>query len=99
MQKTKFDTEVKKINDKIASNISEVLLYNNRPRQVKNGIDDLERYTSYLRGKNYFDGTQNTLVFQVKSNYFRRFSGNVAIYGIWESKSLSDQRLGIAKDS
>ena len=67
-QKKKFDTEVKKVNDKIASNSSEVLLYNNRLKQVKNRIGDLERYASYLRGKNYFDGddgTQNTLVFQV----------------------------------
>ena len=30
VQKTKFDTEVKKINDKITSNNSEVLTYNNR---------------------------------------------------------------------
>ena len=30
IQKTKFDTEVKEINDKIASNGSEVLTYNNR---------------------------------------------------------------------
>ena len=51
---------------------------------------------------NYFDGddgTQNALVFQVKSKYFRRFSGNIAIYDIWESMGLSDQRLGMAKDS
>ena len=30
-------------------------------------MDDLERYASYFRGKNYFvgnDGAQNTLVFQ-----------------------------------
>ena len=33
IQKTKFDTEVKKTNDKIASNSSEVLTYNNRLNQ------------------------------------------------------------------
>ena len=65
--KVKFDTEVKKNNDKIASNISEALLYNNRLKQVKTRIDNLMRYAFYLRGKNYFDGdhgTQNALVFQ-----------------------------------
>ena len=63
IQKAKFDTEVKKINDKIAANSSEVLTYNNRLNQSKDRIDDLERYASYFRGKNYFDGAQNTLVF------------------------------------
>ena len=33
IQKTKFDTEVKNSNDKIASNSSEVLTYNNRLNQ------------------------------------------------------------------
>ena len=41
IQKTKFDNEVKKNNDKIASNSSEVLTYNNN--QSKDSIDDLER--------------------------------------------------------
>ena len=79
-----------------------MLLYNNTLKQVKNRIDDLERYACYLRGKNYFDrddGTQNALVFQVKRKYFIRFSDFVAIYDIWESKGLSDQRLGIARVS
>ena len=102
IQKTKFDTEVKKINDKIASNISEVLTYNNRLSQAKDRIDELERIASYFRGKNNFDGnggTQNALVFQVKSKYFVRFNNLVAIYDIWESNGLSDQRLSIAKGS
>ena len=57
---------------------------------------------SYLRGKNYFDGdgrTQNVLVFQVISKYFLRFNDSVTIYDIWESKDLSDKRLGIGKGS
>ena len=48
IQKTKFDTEVKKINDKIASNSFEVLTYNSRLNQSKYRIDDLERYASYF---------------------------------------------------
>ena len=73
IQKTKFDTEVKKTNDKIVSNSSEVLTYNNRLNQSKDRIDDLERYASYFRGKNYFDGndgTQSTLVFQTMQKHF-----------------------------
>ena len=73
IQKTKFDTEVKKINIKIASNSSGILTYNNRVNQSKDRIDDLERYASYFRGKNYFDGNdgaQNTLVFQTMQKHF-----------------------------
>ena len=73
IQKTKFDTEVKKINIKIASNSSGILTYNNRVNQSKDRIDDLERYAPYFRGKNYFDGNdgaQNTLVFQTMQKHF-----------------------------
>ena len=64
---------LKKINDKVASNSSEVLTYNNRLNQSKDRIDDLESYASYFRGKNYFDGNdgaQNTLVFQTIQKHF-----------------------------
>ena len=39
-QKTNFDTEVKKINDKIASNSSEVITSNNRLNQSKDSISN-----------------------------------------------------------
>ena len=79
VQKTKFDTEVKKSNDKIPSNSSEVLTYNSRLNQSKHRIDDLGRYASYFTGKNYFDGNdgaQNTLVFQVREKYFKNSFGS-----------------------
>ena len=94
LQKTKFDTEVKKVNDKIASNSSEVLTYNSRLNQSKYRIDDLERYASYFRGKNYFDGNdgvQNTLVFQAMQKHFNL----IKEYKIdkWKSRGLSNQYL------
>ena len=55
IQKTKSDTEVK-IKSKIASHSFEVLTYNSRHNKSKDRIDDLERYASFFRGKNYFDG-------------------------------------------
>ena len=87
IQKTKFDTEVKKINDKIASNSSGVLTYNNRLNQAKDRIDDLERYASYFRGKNYFDGNdgaQNTPIFQTMQKHFNL--SNEDQIGKWKSK-------------
>ena len=94
IQETKFDTEVKKNNDKIASNSSEVLTYNNILNQSKRRIDDLERYASCFRGKNYFDGNdgaQNSLVFQVGEKYFKNiFGSNSSKIEIWKSKGLSN---------
>ena len=90
IQKTKFDTEVKKINDNI------VLTCNNRLNQSKDAIDDLERYASYFRGKNYFDGNdraQNTLVFQT----MQKHCNLVNEYQIdeWKSKGLFNQYLDL----
>ena len=89
IQKTNFDTEVKKINDKIASNSLEILTYNNKLSQ-----DDLERYASYFRGKNHFDGNdgaQNTLVFQTMQKHFKL--SNKDQIDKWKSKGLSNQYL------
>ena len=74
IQKTRLNSELKNINDKIASNSSEVLGYNNRLNQAKDRIDDLERYASYFRGENYFDGNdgaKSTLVFQTTQKHFK----------------------------
>ena len=76
------------------SNNSEVLTYNNRLNQSKDGIDDLERYASYFRGKNYFDGddgAQNTLVFQTMQKQFNLSKVNQI--DKWKSKGLSGQYL------
>ena len=90
IQKTNFDTELKKNDDGIASNSSEVLTYNNRLSQSKDRIDNLERYASYFRGKNYFDGNdgaQNSLIFQVGEKYFKNnFGSNSSKIEIWKSK-------------
>ena len=78
-QKTKIDTEVKKINDKIASSSSEVLTYNSRLNQPKHRIDDLEKYAFYFRSKNHFDGNdgaQNTLVSETMQKYFKLLNKN-----------------------
>ena len=94
IQKTKFDTEVKKINDKIASNNSGVLTYNDRLNQAKDRINDLERYASYFGGKNYFDGNdgaQKKLVFQIMQKQFNL--SNEEQIGKWKSKGLSNQYL------
>ena len=99
IQKAKFDTEVQKLNDKIASNSSEVLTYNNRLNQAKDRIDKLERIASYFIGKNYFDGdgTQDYLVFQGVYKYSEDVDVSKTIIKFdansWISKGLSDGKI------
>ena len=98
IQKNKIRYRSKKINDKIASNSSEVLIYNNRLNQATDRIDDLERYASYFGGKNYFDGNdgaQNTLVFQTMKKYLKL--SNKDQFEEWKSKGLSNQYLNFVE--
>ena len=65
--KIDFEAKLKGINDRVASNKSKYLLVENELKKLK-ALD-----LSYFLVKNYFDrddGTQNTLVFQVKNKYF-----------------------------
>ena len=71
-----------------------MLTHNNRLNQSKDRIDDLERYASYFRGKNYFDGNngaQITLVFQAVQKHFNLL--NQYQIDKWKSKGLSNQYL------
>ena len=71
-QKTTFESELKKVDDKVSSNSSKVLSYEQKLKQRKDTINDLERDASYFRSKIFFcdDGMQNDLVFQVSQKYF-----------------------------
>ena len=62
MQKTIFNAEIKKADDKVVKNSSDILAYENRVKQKENRIENLERYESYLRVNNYFgyDGQKTT---------------------------------------
>ena len=97
VKKTDFDAKLKGISDRVTSSKSKNLLVENKLKKLE-ALD-----LSYFGGKNYFDGddgTQNMLVFQVKNKYFERnVNGPVSAYDIWESKSLSNQRLSIATNS
>ena len=55
---------------------------------------------NYFWGKNYFegyDGTQNSLVFQVGEKYFKDNSGSdSSSIEIWKSKGLSNRSLSLS---
>ena len=67
--KTDFDVKLSSLNRKITSNKSKHLLVENELKKLKT-FD-----SSYFIGKSHFeeDGTQNYLVFQPMSKYFKRF--------------------------
>ena len=89
--KTDFDTELKKISDRVPSNKSKHLLVENELKKLKT-FD-----SSYFKSKSHFeeDDTQNYLVFSPMYRYFKRVSGVGSgnyIY-FWKDKGLSDERL------
>ena len=69
--KTDFDTELKKVSDRVTSNKAKHLL-------VENELKKLQKFDSnYFRGKSHFeeDGTQNYLVLQPMQKHFKRIAG------------------------
>ena len=99
-QKTYFDAELKKVDDKVCKNSSDILSYKGRLKQKEHTVHDLERYASYLRGKNFFghDGTQNYLVFQLMCEHLKRIIATVnnisAIYVYsYTSNGLSNEQI------
>ena len=95
--KTDFDPKLKAISDRATKNKTKNLLLDNELKKLK-AFD-----TDYFVGGNYFegdDGAENTLVFQVKSIYFRcdtgvKSVGDLVVYAhdVWKSKGSSDQSL------
>ena len=69
VQKTYFDAELKKVNDKVSSNSTIVSSYEHKLKQRENTINDLKRDASYFRGKDLFE--RNYLVFKLIYKYFK----------------------------
>ena len=83
--KTDFDAKLSNLNRKITSNKTKHLLVENESNQLKS-FD-----SSYFIGKSHFDedGTQNYLVFQPMSKYFKLITITLFILS-WQSKGLSN---------
>ena len=89
LTKTDVDNKLSSFNRKITSNKTKYLL-------VENHLKKLETFDSiYFRGKSNFedDGTQNYLVFQTVSRYFKTAKDNDSNILSWKSKGLSDESL------
>ena len=89
MTKTDFDEKLINLNKKINSNKTKHLV-------VENELKNLQTFDSiYFGGKSHFedDGTQNYLVFQTVSRYFKTVSANDSNILSWKSKGLSDESI------
>ena len=51
LQKTTFESELKKVDDNVKANSSKVLSYEHKLKQIEDTINDLEMDASYFRGK------------------------------------------------
>ena len=84
--KTDFHAKLSSLNRKITKNKSKHLLVEN----------ELNKLTSYFRGKNYFDedGTQNYYIFQPISKYLKVAYVNDINYILsWKSRGLNDMKI------
>ena len=86
--KTDFDAKLSSLNRKITSNKTKHLL-------VENELNELKAFdSSYFISKSHFDedGTQNHLVFQPMSKYFKLITNTLSVLS-WQSKGLSHENI------
>ena len=86
--KTDLDAKLSSLNRKITQNKTKHLL-------VQNELNKLKTFDcGYFIGKNNFeaDGTQNYLVFQPMSKYFKLMTNTLYILS-WQSKGLSNKNI------
>ena len=98
VQKTTFESEFKKVDNKTNTKSSKVLSYEHTLKQREDTTHDLERDASYFRGENYFgdDGMQNYFAIKPIYKYFKRVidsTDNTVYVHYWQSKTLSDGKI------
>ena len=86
--------EVKKVEDKVTENSSDILGFQSRLKQKEDTVNDVQREMSYFRGKHSYerDGLQNYLVFKGLYSSFERSTGlNITK---WKSSGIYDNDDG-----
>ena len=80
--KTDFDTQLKKVSDRVTSNKTKHLV-------VENEFKKLQKFdSSYFKGKDYLE--ENYLMFKSMNRYFKRI-GNTKNVSSWKAKGLLDE--------
>ena len=79
-----IDDEVKKVDDKVKKNITDILNAKNSLEHNESVIDDLERETSFSRGFYYYT-QQSCFLFEPQSKSFSRSGGSISS---WKSTGI-----------
>ena len=80
--------EIKKVDDKVKKNITDILTAKNSLLHNKSVLDDLEREASYFRGKDYY--LNSWLLFKPTFSSFTRGTDSLYIEK-WKSVGLDDE--------
>ena len=80
--------EVKKVDDKVVKNTSDILKYKTSIDHSKSVLDDLEREASYFRGKDYY--LNSWLLFKPTFSSFTRGTDSLHIEK-WKSIGSNDE--------
>ena len=83
-------------NTKLSSLTRKIVSHKTRHLVIENELKTLQTFDSiYFRGRSHFedDDTQNWLVFQTVSRYFKTVSANDSNIVPWTSKGLSDESI------
>ena len=81
--------EVKKVDDKVKKNSTDILGLESRLRQKEDTLNDLERQTSFFRGSYYFN-QQSYLIYEPKTFSFKQTSDGIAH---WKSTRIDNYSL------
>ena len=92
--------EVKKVDDKVTKNSTDILCFESRLKQKEDTLNDLEREASFLRGNCYFN-QQSYLIFEPRTFSFKQTSGGVTQWKSsgTENYSLKTDLRGVANTS
>ena len=68
--------EVKKVDDKVTQNITDILGFESRLKQKEDTLNVLERKVSFFRG-NYYYNQQSYLIYEPKTFSFKQTSSGI----------------------
>ena len=75
---------VKKVDDKVTKNTSDILGFENRLKQKEDLTDDLQRESSFFRGDYYYNQQSYVLYEPISGSYDRRHSD----INFWKSTGI-----------
>ena len=81
--------EVKKVDDKVAKNSTDILGFESRLKQKEDTLNDLKREASFFRG-NYYFNQQSYLIYEPRPFSFKQTSSGITH---WKSTGIDNYSL------